>query len=256
MIQLQAHKGVEAEYPENTMASFRAAVEQGYTWIELDLAVTADHRIVVLHNNTVNHTGRNADGSEIAEETPIASLSFEEARKLDFGIWKSPEFRGEKIPEFREVLELVEGAGVGLKLDNKIRRFPAEDLDQLFAMLADVASPIMISCWDLEIAHRVRRELPGAYVSFDGITDEAFLQELSTFVPKDQGYIWLPVDGETNRWAPREWFATDEKVERVKKYFRLGLWSVYSVELFRQCAPKWQPDIVETTGIIKPGMEI
>ena len=49
-VRLQAHKGVECEYPENTMPSFRAAVEQGYEMIELDVRATKDDRFVLLHD--------------------------------------------------------------------------------------------------------------------------------------------------------------------------------------------------------------
>ena len=53
-VRLQAHQGVESECPGNTMSSFRAAVEQGYEMIELDLGVTKDGRFITMHNETIN----------------------------------------------------------------------------------------------------------------------------------------------------------------------------------------------------------
>ena len=55
---LQAHRGVAAEYPENTMPAFIKAYEQGYDIIEFDPKMTADHIPVVLHDRTLNRTGR------------------------------------------------------------------------------------------------------------------------------------------------------------------------------------------------------
>ena len=63
MIRLQAHRGVAAEYPENTMAAFNASVEQGYHLIELDPKYTSDGQFVFLHDKTLNRTARNTDGS-------------------------------------------------------------------------------------------------------------------------------------------------------------------------------------------------
>ncbi len=50
----QAHRGVQKEYPENTMAAIRAAKEQGYDIIEIDPAVTKDGVIVLMHDDTIN----------------------------------------------------------------------------------------------------------------------------------------------------------------------------------------------------------
>ena len=75
-VRLQAHKGVEAEYPENTMPSFLAAVSQGYEMIELDLGVTKDDKIVVLHNSTINDAARLGDGSELSREVKIGDITY------------------------------------------------------------------------------------------------------------------------------------------------------------------------------------
>lgn len=63
----QAHRGVSCEAPENTMSAFIAAVKQGYDVIELDPAMTKDGKFVVLHDETINRTARNIDGSFIAK---------------------------------------------------------------------------------------------------------------------------------------------------------------------------------------------
>ncbi len=59
---LQAHRGVSSDYPENTMTAYMAAVEQGYGVIALDPLYTADETPVLLHDSTINRTGRYDDG--------------------------------------------------------------------------------------------------------------------------------------------------------------------------------------------------
>ena len=118
----QAHKGVSTENPENTMPAFRAAVEQGYDVIELDVAPTKDLRFVLLHDKLLNRTARLPDGSPLPEEVPLSEITYGEALEYDFGIWFSEKFRGTKIPLFDDVLAFAKEKGVKLKIDNKYQR--------------------------------------------------------------------------------------------------------------------------------------
>lgn len=100
-----AHRGgIVQGYPENTLAAFRHAIESGAAAIEIDLRGTKDGAIVVMHDEQVDRTtdGRGA----------VADRSLAELRKLDAG-------RGERIPTYEEVLQLVAGTGVVLVLDIK-----------------------------------------------------------------------------------------------------------------------------------------
>ena len=130
-VKLQAHKGVETEYPENTLPAFTAAGEQGYEMIELDLRMTKDNKIIVMHDSAINTTGRNPDGSEIEQKIRIYDITYEEALQYDFGIWFSEEFRGTKLPLFEEVLPIAKKYGITLKIDNKLKRFTEEQLEIL-----------------------------------------------------------------------------------------------------------------------------
>ena len=93
------HRGFPAKYPQNTLPSFAGAIAVGCDRIEYDLHWTADKRLVVCHNSTVDATS-NGTGN-------IADMTFDEIRKLDFGSWKSEEFSNTPIPEFCELLELT-----------------------------------------------------------------------------------------------------------------------------------------------------
>ena len=251
-VMLQAHKGVETEYPENTIPAFLAAAEQDYEMIELDLRMTKDDRVIVMHDSSVNTTGRNPDGSRIGEEIKIYDITYEEALKYDFGIWFSEEFKGTKLALFEDVLPIAKKYGITLKIDNKLKRMSPHQLDILFEMINASGVRVIISCWDREIVSKVLNELPGADISFDGITDEEELKYYSALAGKEHFWVWIPIDYDMASWAPAEWFASDEQIMTIKKYARLGIWALRNEESFIEAAKRLSPDAAETTGNIKP----
>lgn len=97
-----AHRG--KPYAENTMKAFETCVANGTRVLEIDLAFTADNVPVLLHDTTINRTGRNADGTQIGNTINIADITYEQALQYDFGIWHSPEYAGQKIPLLKDVL--------------------------------------------------------------------------------------------------------------------------------------------------------
>ncbi len=94
-----AHRGAMDTYPENTVPAFREAVRLGVQMIELDVRMTEDGYLVILHDETVDRT---TDG-----QGPVAGKTLEEVRQLDAGSWKSPEFRGVRIPTLQEAFAVI-----------------------------------------------------------------------------------------------------------------------------------------------------
>jgi len=94
-----AHRGAMDTHPENTISAFKEAVRLGVQMIELDVQLTSDDHLVVLHDNTVDRT-TNGQGK-------IGDFTLEQAKILDAGSWKSPDFKGEKIPTLREALSVI-----------------------------------------------------------------------------------------------------------------------------------------------------
>ncbi len=95
-----AHRGASEDAPENTLASFRLAWEQGADAIEGDFRLTRDGHIVCIHDAD---TARVADGICCAVETSTLA----ELRALDAGRWKGERWRGERIPTLAEVLDIL-----------------------------------------------------------------------------------------------------------------------------------------------------
>ncbi|MDZ7290776.1 MAG: glycerophosphodiester phosphodiesterase family protein [candidate division KSB1 bacterium] len=96
-----AHRGASGYAPENTLAAFRLAMEMGAEMCELDVQQTADDRLVVMHDNTLDRT-TNGKGN-------VWEMTLAELQKYDAGSWFDPRFAGETLPSLEQVVELVRG---------------------------------------------------------------------------------------------------------------------------------------------------
>jgi glycerophosphoryl diester phosphodiesterase len=98
-----AHRGDSAHRPENTLASFASALELGATVVELDVQLTADHQVVVIHDPTLDRT---TDGHGDVRERTLAELrSVSAGYPSRFG----ERWRGERVPTLGEVLAFLHG---------------------------------------------------------------------------------------------------------------------------------------------------
>jgi glycerophosphoryl diester phosphodiesterase len=91
-----AHRGASHDAPENTLSAFRRAWELGVECVELDVHVTRDGHVVVMHDATTKRIGD--------RDRRISDQTLAELRELDVGGWKSPAYKGERIPTLGDVL--------------------------------------------------------------------------------------------------------------------------------------------------------
>lgn len=105
-----AHRGASGHAPENTMGAFQKGFEMKADYIEIDVQMTKDGELVVIHDTTVDRT-TNGTGK-------VGDLTFEEIRQLDAGSWFSEAYAGESIPTFEEVLDEFRGK-VGILIELK-----------------------------------------------------------------------------------------------------------------------------------------
>ncbi|WP_339236389.1 glycerophosphodiester phosphodiesterase family protein [Bacillus sp. FSL K6-1012] len=92
-----AHRGASGYAPENTIAAFDLAAEMNADMIELDVQLTKDRQIVVIHDDRVDRT---TNGSGFVKD-----FTLKELQALDAGSWYGPAFQGEKIPTLEDVLK-------------------------------------------------------------------------------------------------------------------------------------------------------
>lgn len=123
-----AHRGYSAKAPENTMAAFELALEVGAGGLELDVHLTKDGKIVVIHDETVDRT-TNGTGR-------VDGFTLTELQKLDAGSWFSPDFAGEKIPTLRQLLDIVKDKDIVLNIETKTG-LGFEQLNETMAELLD-----------------------------------------------------------------------------------------------------------------------
>ena len=249
-MQFQAHKGVSTEAPENTMPAFELAVRQGYDLIELDVGVTADRKFVLLHDNTINRTGRDADGNPLVEEMRLSDLTYEEARKYDFGVWFGEQFRGTRITLLEDVLNLAQGAGIRIKLDNKFWRFSEAELEAFFTQLKPYGQILAFTCEELRCVEIVNARFPESEIHYDGPVTEQMLGDMTEMVGSRRLVVWLPLRNSHTSWAKGP-FADEKLAALVRKYARLGIWILSEAEEY-ETAVRYGADILETNGEIKP----
>jgi glycerophosphoryl diester phosphodiesterase len=108
---LIGHRGAKANAPENTLAAFRQAREEGATWVEFDVRLTKDDVPVVIHDKTLDRT---TDGHGRVRETTLAAI-----KRLDAGRWFAPEFKGERVPTLAEALDCLATLDMGFNLEIK-----------------------------------------------------------------------------------------------------------------------------------------
>ncbi|MEU5311317.1 glycerophosphodiester phosphodiesterase family protein [Streptomyces sp. NPDC021562] len=135
------HRGVMGVEPENTLRSFVAAQQAGLDLIELDLHLSKDGALVVMHDAEVDRT---TDGSG-----PIAEKTLEELRALDAGL-------GERVPVFEEVLEAVQSPLQAEIKDVAAARALAEVMQR-----RDLVSRVEVSSFHDEAVAEIARLVPG-----------------------------------------------------------------------------------------------
>ncbi|MFI3256956.1 MAG: glycerophosphodiester phosphodiesterase family protein, partial [Spirochaetales bacterium] len=120
---LFAHRGVSSLAPENTLAAFKKAKELGIPGVELDVHLTKDGQLVVIHDESIVRTGRiyttGMSEPQPAPNITVEKSTWEELQQYDFGVWFSQEFAGEKLPLLSEVLDLL-GSDTYVDIEIKI----------------------------------------------------------------------------------------------------------------------------------------
>lgn len=249
---LQAHRGVSTDRPENTLAAFRATLEQGYDVIELDPKFTLDGKCVVLHDRTLMRTARDAQGKPV--NAAIAEITLDTARCYEYGSWFAPEYAGEPIPLLEDVLLFAREHHIPLKLDNVIESFTAAQTQMLFNLVENTGTAQLagFTCTKPEYLSTVAERFPRSAIHYDGPVDQSRLSQLSSLLKLNPLVVWLPYPNKLTSWctAPA---VTDERAEMVRRFgAQLGVWIIEDEAEFIDACMRFAPDIVETTGSIKP----
>ena len=160
-VEVTAHRGYSAEYPENTTVAFRGAIEIQADWIELDVQETADGEVIVMHDSNLKRTtGMDRNTWEV---------TWEEIKDLDNGSWFDPMYREIRIPTLAQVLELAHGK---IKLNIEIKPTGHEKhLEESVAALLEeyhMTDSCVVSSMKYESLEKVKQanpEIQTAYIT-------------------------------------------------------------------------------------------
>lgn len=195
MPRLVAHRGASHKAPENTISAFKLAWEENADGVEGDFYLSSDGEVVCIHDKDLKRVGgRNGK----VEELPWSELS-----QVDVGSWKSPDYKGEKIPRLADVLDVLP--------PGKLFYLEIKDGPEIVGPIAKIlagkkADPkqVIFIAFDPEVVRECRKQLPQFQAhwlsSLKGVDEEgkadAYLRELEgTGAQGFQFDFKAPVDG-------------------------------------------------------------
>ncbi|MDQ3368639.1 MAG: glycerophosphodiester phosphodiesterase [Myxococcota bacterium] len=150
-----AHRGASHDAPENTLAAFRRAWELGVECVELDVRLTRDGEVVVIHDATTKRT--------TGADRPVAEQTLAELKALDAGRWKSEAFAGERIPTIAEALATIpRGRTMFIEIKSGVETAPAVARAIAAADPRPRGALLALQGYDAAALATFAAELPGA----------------------------------------------------------------------------------------------
>jgi glycerophosphoryl diester phosphodiesterase len=175
-----AHRGSSAYAPENTIAAFKLAVDQHADAIEMDATLSADHQVVVIHDDRVDRT---TNGTGL-----VKSLNLSELKYLDAGSKFNPKYHSERIPTLAEVFKII-GQQIFINVELKNYTSPTDDLpDRVIAHVKEfgLESSVMLSSFNILALIRARSLLPKiplGLITISGMASLTLYSKLVRFSP-------------------------------------------------------------------------
>ncbi len=235
-----AHRGFSSKAPENTIAALQKAFESGVSHIEIDVQLSRDGEVILLHDSTLNRT-TNGYG-EVADKT------FSELRQLDAGAWFSSKFKGEKIPSLQEVLNWLPQKDLTLIIEVKSTKKTRGIESKIASLIKESgkADQVWLKSFDKSVLHKFQKlvpEIPKVFVFVAhnqtlGITLGTSLDWSDLFKElKSINVTYL---------QPHSFFLTKSLSKRLKSQgFKLIAWGVNSKRRLNQMVER-NVDLIET----------
>jgi len=145
-----AHRGASADAPEHTIAAFELAISQGAEGIELDVHLSKDDQLVVIHDFTLDRTTEGFG--------PVRARTVRELKRLDAGGWRGDAFRGQRIQTLHEVLERFrERTAFWVEVKGGTDVYPGIEERVLSAIeVYDVVERTLVQSFDDTVLRRIR----------------------------------------------------------------------------------------------------
>lgn len=183
-----SHRGYSAKYPENTLAAFEAAIAVGAEMIELDVMLSRDRRLVVIHDESLERT-TNGKGA-------VADHTLAELKQLDAGSWYHVRFADQRLPELSEVLDLVKNriyVNIEIKSEAYEPHHPADAIEtQVVELLRqhNLVPESMISSFNPHVLEQVASMPEAPVIAF--ISDKPADKSTVKMCTRINAFSWHP----------------------------------------------------------------
>jgi glycerophosphoryl diester phosphodiesterase len=154
-VEIIAHRGASHDAPENTLAAIRLAWQQEADAVEVDVQLSKDGKLVVIHDDNTKRSGRFA--------RKVNAQTLDELRKLDVGRWKGKQWAGEKIPTLATVLATVPD-GKRLFVEFKCGPDGIPEFKRTAKDAGKRAGPMVAIGFSCETMRQLKAEMPGLEV--------------------------------------------------------------------------------------------
>ncbi|OAT21582.1 glycerophosphodiester phosphodiesterase [Proteus myxofaciens] len=155
IILANSHRGYSSQYPENTMPAFVGALNAGTHCIEIDIRLTADNQLVVIHDDRIDRVSTGTGYVEL--------MTYSQLQRYDFGIKFHPNFAGTPIPLLSDVLLWAIHHDVGLIVEIKQRRRTEDLIYHLVTLLNSIPeaiSYIQLLGFNHVLINQVKKQIP------------------------------------------------------------------------------------------------
>ncbi|MFX3672962.1 MAG: glycerophosphodiester phosphodiesterase [Paenisporosarcina sp.] len=186
-MKIYAHRGSSGTYPENTLAAFRNTATLNIHGVELDVHLTKDGKLVVIHDESIDRT---SSGTGYVKDMTLSELS-----AFDYGSWFSSDFAGEKIPTLEEVLEIFKTTKLHVNIELKSDVFPYEGLEVKVLQAIEafqMADRVVVSSFDHEAIREFKKSAPHIEVALLSMEVLVDAYDYARFIPADALHIFLP----------------------------------------------------------------
>lgn len=226
-----AHRGISAQAPENTRASFNKMIDLDVDWLETDIDMTADSQLVLIHDSQVNRTS-NGQGM-------VNHKSLRDLKKLDFGQWFGDAFTNERIVTLPWLIDFIDAHALNVNFE--LKTAVKNEQQHLYLMRVKQAldqinqtSQVIVSSFDIDLLKKyhelmpktsigllIEGELPDNIIELAQNVGATYVHPDVTYMTEEQVTLLLAHGLKVNIWTVNE-------VVQVEKLEKWGVHAIFT----------------------------
>ena len=223
-----AHRGFSGRFPENTLVSFQAAVDMKADFIELDVHITGDGEIVVIHDADLKRTTDRQGNVEV--------MNLAEIREADAGVKMGAEFAGQRVPLLAEVFDQIP---IGIKTE--IKSVGKEVVEGTLNVIreADAFDRVVVSSFHEENLHWVRKLAPDCETLWLNGFEPTALDDLVHLSGPDHSRLTSEFCRVVHERGMAVWTWTANTPEEIRRAMKAGVDGIIS---------NWPQNVMDELG--------